>query len=82
MAKGTGRPGHAVGSHAAAGSAEQAHRFPPANRKGVGKAKASTRGELQARRAGWHHPCRAGSLQLQPGLQGHPIIQFPTASGC
>ena len=56
MAKATSRPGHAVGSRAAAGSVEQARCFPFANRKGVGKAQAGSRGERQAGRAGVASP--------------------------
>lgn len=56
-----------VGSHAAAGSAEQAHRFPPANRKGVGKAKASTRGELWADVLGGITPAVLAPCSLSPG---------------
>jgi len=83
MAEAISRPGHTLGSGAAAGSVEQAHRFPFANRKGVGKAKPSTRGERQVGCAGVASPlpcCLPHSLNQ--GSRVTTLIQSPIASGC
>lgn len=83
MAKATSTPGHTVGSHAAAGSVKRARRFPFANRKGVGRAKAGTWGKQRAGRARVASPLLCW-LPRSPnqGSRATTIMQSPIASGC
>ena len=82
IAEATSRPSHTVGSRAAVDSVEQTRRFPFANRKGVGKAKASTRGEQWVGRVGVasHPPCWL-PCSLNQGSRVTRRIQPPIASG-
>lgn len=82
MTKATSRPSHTVGSHTTAGSVERALHFPFANRKGVGRAKASTWGKWQVWCAGVASPlpCWVPDSPNQ-GSRVTTIIQSPIASG-